>query len=140
MSKTNPRDWRVLKADICFGILAIASLVMLVAESFDDLEAVAAPERPLVAAGVSIVLMLVLSFLAARFAEIDRRCSEEYTYGLIGHAAIIAVMTGLLFHFFFGQSFLFGSVFGKMSADSLIGVMLGSWAIGYFTYRIRGTA
>ncbi len=130
---------RMFKTDIFFGMMIAGSVVMLAVESYSAIPAVSAPDRPLLVAAISISAMFALSLLITILAGWDRHRSDEYAFRLLGNAAVVAIPTTLLFHILFGQGFLLGGVFGRISADALYAVLLGSWATGYFSYRVRGT-
>ena len=128
-----------LRSDIFFGLIGIVGITMVSLESVTDRPAIAAPEDPVVFVGVTIAVIIAFAFFVTRMIRVDRKKSDEFIFGMIGQAAIIAVVTTIFCHMVLGQGFLLGGVFGKMSADTMLGVLNTSWAAGYFFYRVRGT-
>ena len=128
-----------LRSDIFFALMGVFGIAILALESTADRPAIAAPDDPIIFVSVTMALIIAFAFFVTRMVRIDRKKSDEFLFGMIGHSAIIAVITTILCHAVMGQGFLLGGVFGKMSADSMLGVLNASWAAGYFFYRIRGT-
>ena len=139
MTKPVNRDRQILMADVSFSALGIVSLIGLVMEPFDTTDAVAKVPQPLLVAGITIALMLVIAFLVSKVARLDSQRSEEYTFQLLARGAVVGIMTTLVVNFLWTFDFLLGRWLGDPSPDQIIALLMGGWAIGYFIYRIRGT-
>ena len=141
MSTSSPksRDRQMLKMDCIFALLLIASFVGLISEGFDSTPAIAEVDEPWLLGAILIGVVLSLSLLIARFADVDRHCSEEYSFQLVTNAAVVGVVVTMIANIVLSFDFLMGRWFEQPSADHLMSILMGSWATGYFIYRIRGT-
>lgn len=124
------RIYRILKPDWLFALVLLISMAILIVENLD-------PE-PIVELnpGLKIAILGGLTLLAAAAAifgaGVDRRKAEDYFFQTIAHGAFIAVVATMAVNFIW--DILYGPLFG----DDLIAVMLASWSLGYFYYRLRG--
>lgn len=138
MSRAINRDRQILAADASFALMGIVSTLGLVMNSFESHPApVAAPSPWLTGAGV-VLLIVAVGLIISKVASLDRRSSEEYTFQLIANGAVVSVMTTLLITFAWSNDFLLANWLGEPATDQILALMLGSWSVGYLTYRIRG--
>lgn len=136
MTSLDRRSRLVLISDISIAFMGLGAMV-LVAMQGRHLDAAAAPISSPVAIGAIIVgLTLLLTFLTVRMAMLEKRCAEDYTFRLLSYGALVACMTTVLI--FILWEFALGLWWGEPTAKGIFSVTMSSWAIGYFTYRIRG--
>ncbi len=140
MSRTINRDRQMLVVDVCFTLMGIVAATGLVLNTFETQAAPApAPTPWLTAAGI-VSLMVIVGLIISKVASLDRRSSEEYTFQLISNGAVVSVMTTMVVAFAWSNDFLRSSWLGEPAIDQIIALLLGSWSVGYLTYRIRGVA
>ncbi|MFN2100728.1 hypothetical protein [Altererythrobacter sp. MF3-039] len=132
------RDGQMRVADLAFGAMAIFGSVGLIFDSFDDSPKIPNAPEPLLT-GISVVgLMLLVGLIVTKLAALDRHNGEEYTFQLLANGAVISVMTTMVVTLLWTSDFLLARWLGEPSSSQLIALLMGSWSVGYFTYRIRG--
>ena len=89
-------------------------------------------------AGLALLATALTALLATWGADMDRRCAEDYAFQLIANAAVIAVITTMFVHLIWDMNFLNEMGLPKPASGDIIGVMMLSWAFGYYFYRARG--
>lgn len=125
-------------ADAALIFCALAGAVLIFGGGAEESPAVAAASRPLLHLAIALGAILLVGLAASWLAEIDRRCAEDYVFQLIANGALIGVVTTLFTHTLWSVDFLLGRWLGEPSADAMLGVTMCGWAVGYFTYRLRG--
>lgn len=134
-----PGLWRTIcklvKPDWLFALLLLFSMILLALSNQSATETAVSPPplypKLLFLSGIVFFLALFATFGAA----LDRRKLDDYYFQLMANGAIIAVVTTLFTNVIWG---LLDDVFTPLSGDDLAGVLIGSWSLGYFFYRIRG--
>ncbi|GAA0474934.1 hypothetical protein GCM10009096_15660 [Parasphingorhabdus litoris] len=124
------RTYRAIKPDWVFGFLLLVSITMLIAENLDPEPVIAVD--PLMKILALSGLTLVIAFIATYAAAMDRRKVEDYFFQLMINGAIVGIITTLF------VNLAWDLLYGPLMGDDLIAVMLASWSLGYFFYRIRG--
>ncbi len=119
-----------IKLDWVFAIVLIVAGALLTAENLDPEPMVAVdPVLKIIAlAG----LTLVIAFIATLAAAMDRRKVEDYYFQLMTNGAIVGIVTTLFINL------VWDLLYGPLRGDDVIAVMLASWSLGYFFYRVRG--
>ncbi len=125
------------KTDIMFIFLALVSIILFINDPSDEVLPPPVFSQYAMAA-IAIISTFLLSLLASKSADLDRRCAEEYAFQMIANAAIIAVITTMFTHAIWDLDALNRIGLPKPSSGQMIGVMVLSWSIGYAFYRIRG--
>lgn len=139
MSGTINRDRQAQVADISFGLMGLIGVIGLVADSFDTTPSPAYAPVPWLTGIAAAVLMVVIALVVTRLSSLDRKRSEEYTFQIMANAAVVSIMTTLIVSFAWSNDLLLGRWLGEPSLNQVQALILGSWSIGYFTYRARGT-
>ncbi|MBH5322663.1 hypothetical protein [Aurantiacibacter sediminis] len=129
-----------LGLDLMFIVLALLTVAMLFDTSAASAESAASASRPLFAGLLSIAGVMILSIAAVWLSKIDQRMNDEFTYKAVALGAVVAVTVTLLFYLVFELLPMVEWGMGSLHTDRLIAVLLGSWAMGYAIFRIRGTA
>ncbi|QTD57158.1 hypothetical protein [Parasphingorhabdus cellanae] len=124
------RTYRAIKPDWVFGFLLLVSITMLIAENLDPEPVIAVD--PLMKILALSGLTLVIAFVATYAAAMDRRKVEDYFFQLMINGAIVGIITTLF------VNLAWDLLYGRLMGDDVIAVMLASWSLGYFFYRIRG--
>ena len=124
------RSYRAIKPDWVFTFLLLVSITMLIVENLDPEPVVAVD--PLMKILAVSGLTLVVAFIATYAAAMDRRKVEDYFFQLMTNGAIVGIITTLF------VNLAWDLLYGPLMGDDLIAVMLASWSLGYFFYRIRG--
>lgn len=119
-----------IKLDWVFAIVLIVAGALLTAENLDPEPMVAVdPVLKIIAlAG----LTLIVAFIATLAAAMDRRKVEDYYFQLMTNGAIVGIVTTLF------VNLVWDLLYGPLRGDDVIAVMLASWSLGYFFYRVRG--
>ncbi|WP_284125405.1 hypothetical protein [Parerythrobacter aestuarii] len=138
MEKLSRRDWQMRKADVSFAIMTVIGIAGLTVDSFDATKSVIIAPNPWITAGTVVLLMAIVGFLVTRLAALDRRGTEEYSFQLISSAALVAVATTLFVGFIWSSDLLLSRWLGTPTTGQMMALLLGSWSVGYFTYRFRG--
>ncbi len=134
------RDSQMRLADINFGLMGAFGMIGVIADSFDSTQTLANAPNPWLT-GISVsILMLIVGFTFTRIAILDRNQSEEYTFQILSSGAVVSVMTTLVVTFAWTSDFLLSRWLGEPSSSQILALLLGSWSIGYFTYRFKGIA
>ncbi|WP_438730758.1 hypothetical protein ACR9YC_05115 [Parasphingorhabdus sp. DH2-15] len=122
-----------------FAMLFITGLMLLVRNSFDDIEPIADIANPLASSLALIIGVPIISFGLVIASNLDRRCTEDYTFQLMANAAQVAVITMLALNLLSSFDFL-NELTGlrELQKDDMIGITLVSWATAYFIFRQRG--
>jgi quinol-cytochrome oxidoreductase complex cytochrome b subunit len=134
-----PSLWRkfckLIKPDWLFALLLVFSMILLALNNQSAAETAGSPPslypKLLFLGGIVFFLALFATFGAA----LDRRKLDDYYFQLIANGATIAVVTTIATNAMWG---LLDDVFPSLSADELLAVMMISWSLGYFFYRVRG--
>ncbi len=124
------RAYGVVKPDWVFVFLLLVSMAMLIAENLDPEPVIAV--NPLTKILAVSGLTLVIAFVATYAAAMDRRKVEDYFFQLMINGAIVGIITTLF------VNLVWDLLYGPLMGDDVIAVMLASWSLGYFFYRIRG--
>ncbi|MEE9432871.1 MAG: hypothetical protein V3V15_01355 [Sphingorhabdus sp.] len=125
------------KVDIVMLVLVAAGVTLLF-DLPDKTPAYAVPISTAAKAGLAVLATAIFSLLAAWGANMDRRCGEDYVFQLIANAAVVAVTTTMLAHVVWDLNVLNGLGLPKPASGDMVGVMMLSWAFGYYFYRFRG--
>lgn len=135
MTPSPPRNfWArimcAIKPDWMFTFVLVVAIALLILENLDpEPMVVIDPVLKIIAlAG----LTLIIAFIATLAAAMDRRKVEDYYFQLMTNGAIVGIVATLFVNI--AWDFLHGPLRG----DDVIAVMLASWSLGYFFYRIRG--
>jgi len=138
-SKKKPRFFKISvgKVDIVMLILVVAGTTLLFSGP-DKAAAYVVPVSAAVKAGLAVLATAILSLLATWGANMDRRCGEDYVFQLIANAAVVAVITTMFVHLVWDMNFLNEMGLPKPASGDIVGVMMLSWAFGYYFYRFRG--
>ena len=132
------RDGQMRMADFAFGAMAIVGTAGIVLDSFDDTPKIPHAPDPLFSGLVAAGLMLIVGLIITKVAALDRKKSEEYTFQLLANGAVVSVMTTMVVTFAWTSDFLLARWLGEPTSSQIIAMLLASWSVGYFTYRIRG--
>ena len=89
-------------------------------------------------AGV-LAFVALLSVVAVFTLKLDRQVNDEYTFQAMGNSAISAILATFVADLAMQLAPAFGVARIASSSDLTLGVLSGSWAIGYAIHRIRGT-
>lgn len=118
-----------------FAFLLTASVVLLVLSGLktDVRPFVPPPLFPKLA--LVIGAMITLSAIATLGAKLDRRHLDDYMFQMVANGAVIGIVTTLFVNMLWEIG---ADILPPITNDDLIAVMLGSWSLGYFFYRIRG--
>ncbi len=119
-----------IKPDWAFALVLPVSIMMLVTENLDPEPVVAVD--PLMKILVLAGLTVIIAFVATYAAAMDRRKVEDYYFQLMTNGAIVGIVTTLF------VNLVWDLLYGPLTGDDVIAVMLASWSMGYFFYRIRG--
>ncbi|WP_337658650.1 hypothetical protein [Sphingorhabdus sp. Alg231-15] len=119
-----------IKPDWAFALVLPTSVMMLVAENLKPEPVI--PVDPLMKILALSGLTLIIAFVATYAAAMDRRKVEDYFFQLMINGAIVGIITTLF------VNFVWDLLYGSLMGDDVIAVMLASWSLGYFFYRIRG--
>ncbi|MEP3224817.1 MAG: hypothetical protein ABJO01_02490 [Parasphingorhabdus sp.] len=135
MSEQSPRSFRqriyhMLKPDWVFAFLLPVSVIMLIAENLNPEPVIAVD--PLIKILAISGLTSVIAFIATFAAAMDRRKVEDYFFQLMINGAIVGIVSTLF------VNLTWDLFYGPLMGDDIIAVMLASWSLGYFFYRIRG--
>jgi len=124
-----------IKPDWMFAFLLTASVVLLVLSGLktDVRPFVPPPLFPKLA--LVIGAMITLSAIATLGAKLDRRHLDDYMFQMVANGAVIGIVTTLFVNMLWEIG---ADILPPITNDDLIAVMLGSWSLGYFFYRIRG--
>jgi len=138
-SKKKPRFYKMSagKVDIVMLVLVVAGVTLLFSGP-DKAAAYVVQVSAAVKAGVAVLATAIIALLATWGADMDRRCGEDYVFQLIANAAVVAVITTMFVHLVWDMNFLNGLGLPKPASSDIIGVMMLSWAFGYYFYRARG--
>ncbi len=137
MNRLN-RDNQLRVADLSFALMGGFGFLGVIMDAFDTNPIIPnAPDPILTGLGVS-ALMILVGFVIAHVAMLDRKRSEEYAYQTMASGAVVSVITTLVILVLWTTDFLLERWLGAPSPSQIIALLLGSWAIGYFTYRIKG--
>lgn len=120
----------MLKPDWVFAFLLPVSVIMLIAENLKPEPVIAVD--PLIKILAISGLTLVIAFIATFAAAMDRRKVEDYFFQLMINGAIVGIVSTLF------VNLTWDLFYGPLMGDDIIAVMLASWSLGYFFYRIRG--
>ena len=90
-----------------------------------------------------IVLLLVgslaLGWLLAVGTSADRRCSEDYAFQLLASGALVGMLATILASVVWALDFLPEALgLRGMRGQDQMAIGMIAWAVGYFTFRIRG--
>ena len=127
-------------ADIAFGAMGLIGAAGLIFDSFDDNPTIPNAPEPLLTGMAAVALMLLVGFIVTKVAALDRRNSEEYTFQILANGAVVSVMTTMFVTLAWTSDFLLARWLGEPSSSQLIALLMGSWSVGYLTYRIRGVS
>ena len=133
------RDGQQRLADFAFGLMAAFGVLGLFGDSFDTTPLIPNAPNPMLTGLGSAILMIAVAIVTTKAAALDRKNAEEYTFQLMANGAVVSVMTTLFVTFIWSSEFLLGRWLGAPSQSQILALLLGSWAIGYFAYRTRGT-
>jgi len=125
------------KVDIVMLVFVVAGTTLLFSGP-DEAAAYVVPISTAAKAGLAVLATAIYSLLAAWGGNMDRRCGEDYVFQLIANAAVVAVVTTMLAHVVWDLNFLNEMGLPKPASGDIIGVMMLSWAFGYYFYRFRG--
>ena len=125
------------KVDIVMLVLVVAGVTLLFSGP-DKAAAYVVPVSTAVKAGLAVLATAIIALLATWGANMDRRCGEDYVFQLVANAAVVAVITTMATHLVWDLSLLNNLGLPKSTSDDIIGVMMLSWAFGYYFYRFRG--
>ncbi len=129
------RFFRFLKPDWMFCFIMLAGLGMLIISIVEPNEVFDGTVSPIVRLFFLAPLTLLLSCVATFAAALDRRKTEDYYFQLMANGAIVAAITTIFVHMVW---LIFAKQMGTLTAESLIAILMLSWGLGYFFYRIRG--
>ncbi len=138
MTVATKRDRQMLKADISFGLMGAFGIFGLALDSFDATREAIAPPQPWLTAAVVVALAVLIGFIVTKVASIDRQHSEEYTFQIMANGAVVSVVTTLFVTLAWTSDFLLSRWLGDPTSAQIIALLMASWSIGFFTYRIRG--
>lgn len=138
MTKSTKRDWQMRKADVSFALMAVFAVLGIAFDAFDTTPDFVVPPNPWLTAVAALSMVLIVGFLVTKVAAIDRRNSEEYSFQLISSGAIVAVATTLFVSFVWSSDLLLAPWLGTPTTGQVLALLLGSWSLGYFTYRLKG--
>lgn len=138
MTNNSKRDLQMLKADISFAVAALFGIAGVTVDSFDFNREAILPVNSWLTTGVIVGLGLLVGFAVTKIAAIDRLKSEEYTFQLMSSSALVSVLTTLFVTFVWSSELFLATYLGKPTTGQIIALLLGSWSVGYFTYRVRG--
>lgn len=124
------RIYSAIKPDWAFAFVLPVSIVMLIVENLEPEPVI--PVDPLLKIFVLAGLTLIIAFIATYAAAMDRRKVEDYYFQLMINGAIVGIITTLF------VNLAWDLFYGPLMGDDVIAVMLASWSLGYFFYRIRG--
>jgi len=138
-SKKKPRFYKISvgKVDIVMLILVVAGTTLLFSGP-DKAAAYVVPVSAAAKAGLAVLATAIIALLATWGTNMDRRCAEDYVFQLITNAAVIAVVSTMFVHLIWDMSFLNEMGLPKPESSDAVGVMMLSWAFGYYFYRFRG--
>ena len=125
-------------ADVAFGAMGIFGAAGLILENFDDNQPVPHAPDPLLSGLAAVTMILIVGLIITKIAALDRKGSEEYTFQLLANGAVVSVMTTMFVTLLWTSDLLLSPWLGEPSSSHVIAMLLGSWSVGYFTYRIRG--
>lgn len=143
MSNTSKRGFRFRltlgTANLIAAVLLIAGSVILVNGSFLPELSIPTSTEPVRDIALLLVGVLLLSLLLAIGTRADQRCAEDYAMQMLASAALVGMTTMMASSAFWAIDALPAalSVRGMRGQDQMAIGMIG-WAIGYFTFRIRG--
>ncbi|VWX59162.1 conserved membrane hypothetical protein [Sphingorhabdus sp. 109] len=129
------RFCRLLKPDWMFGFILLVGLSLLAVSIFDPNEVRQANVTPAVKIIGASLLVLLISYIATYAAALDRRKLEDYFFQMMANGAIVAIITAIFANMVW---LVFEKQLGTMSADNLVAILISSWGLGYFFYRMRG--
>ncbi len=132
------RDNQMRVTDASFGIMALFGFAGVAVDAFDTTHMTPNAPNPVMTAVGVCALMIIVGSIIARVAMLDKSRSEEYVYQTMASGAIVAVATTIAIIFAWTTDFLLQPWLGAPSPSQIIALLLGSWAIGYFTYRVKG--
>lgn len=138
MENYSKRDWQMRKSDVSFALMGLIGIAGLTVDSFDATKSAIIAPNPWATAVAVVLLMVAVGFLVTKVAALDRRRTEEYSFQLISSAALVAVATTLFVSFVWSSDLLLSRWLGTPTTGQVMALLLGSWSIGYFTYRVRG--
>ncbi|MEP2103903.1 MAG: hypothetical protein ABJP02_17390 [Parasphingorhabdus sp.] len=119
-----------IKPDWAFALVLPVSIMMLIVENLDPEPVIAVD--PLMKILILSGLTLIIAFVATYAAAMDRRKVEDYYFQLMINGAIVGIITTLF------VNLAWDLLYGPLTGDDVIAVMLASWSLGYFIYRVRG--
>ncbi|PHR19790.1 MAG: hypothetical protein COA41_06410 [Sphingopyxis sp.] len=124
-----------LKPDWVFVIMLFASVFLAVSNGLqtDVYQFVPPPLFPKLA--LLTGTMILFSALATLGAKLDRRHLDDYMFQMVANGAVIAIITTILVNMVWEIG---SDLLPPITRNDLVAVMMASWSLGYFFYRIRG--
>ncbi|GAA0279211.1 hypothetical protein GCM10009127_20380 [Alteraurantiacibacter aestuarii] len=133
----NRHERMMRRTDVCFGVFAIAGVLLLTGSAIRTLMTNSSASEPLWMAAIAVAATIAIALVMIRIGDLDRRCSEDYRMQLMTQSAAVAALTTLLVAALF-EDFLLGRWFGDLSGHTVTGILIASWALAYFASRIKG--
>lgn len=127
--------WNWIKPDWLFLFMLIASVALLLLSGLKTDVSTFVPPPLFPKLALLIGVMVSLSAIATVGAKLDRKHLDDYMFQLVANGAVIAIVTTILVNMIWEMG---SSILPPITRDDLISVMMGSWSLGYFFYRIRG--
>lgn len=125
--------------NILMVLMFIIGAFRLVDNSFDDVQTIAAASSPLISAIILVVVIPAAAFLFTIASNVDRRCTEDYSFQLMANAALVAIMTLLAVDVILDLEVLRNAIgIRELRRDDMMGIAVMSWSSAYFIFRIRG--
>ncbi|KLE35504.1 hypothetical protein [Aurantiacibacter luteus] len=126
--------------DLVFLALGVLAVALPARHAARGAEAVAPLADTATFVAAVLAAVAVLSVLAFFTLKIDRKVNDEYTFQAMANSAISAILVTLVADLGMQLAPAFGLLRIVSSPDLTLGVLAGSWTIGYAIYRVRGTA
>lgn len=82
---------------------------------------------------------MALAWLLAIGTSADRRCADDYAWQLLASGALVGMVTMIVASAFWGLDFLPDSLgIRGMRGQDQMAIGMVAWAVGYFTFCVRG--
>lgn len=125
--------------NIVAAVLLLAGVAILVNGSLLPELSIQASTGP--ARDISLLLggSLVLAWILAFGTSADRRCADDYAFQLLASGSIVGMFTMIIASVFWALDFLPDALgIRGMRGQDQMAIGMVAWAVGYFTFRIRG--
>ncbi|QJB68904.1 hypothetical protein [Parasphingorhabdus halotolerans] len=126
---------RLIKPDWVFALMLIGPIAALLFPPSD----IAVGGEVILAwpfkAIIIIFLLLAISFIATFGVAFDKKFADDYHFQLMANGAVVGIMGVLFVSLTFD---LLDMWLPQLGAKEMLSILLGSWSLGYFFYRIKG--